>query len=446
GVYSLSWLNQMLDEMKSGSGTTVVRTWFFQSYSSDNYVQLDTVLAAAAQRGIKIVPVLVNQWGDCEPGWGPQGQRPYRTRSWYEGGYRQTNDGYPLSFRDYAINTARRYANNPTVAFWQLVNEAEALDSTGGLCNQAAAGAALRSFADDVTGAIKAVDRNHLVSLGTLGGGQCGIAGPEYTYVHSGAVDICEYHDYGTSAISQDPWNGNAVDIQACAALGKPIFAGEVGIDTASVGPSPTPQVLQGRATLFGAKLQTQFGRGISGFLIWSKTLGASQGLEVGPGDPTEATMKAFQSQLNPAAPPPSAGRGPAPGGIPVAPRGSLPPVSRHANTQAQPVPTAVARGTLASLKQDGTPDRPQASASSPLAGRLSRSASGLGAVPACTATGTPLRGTGPTPCAGARSAGSARPEVIAIIVLGVLTLVLLVASGTSAGRRLRQVATAASA
>ena len=47
-----------------------------------------------------------------------------------------------------------------------------------------------------MTSAIKAVDHNHLVSLGTLGTGQCGVAGTDYEFVNGGNTDICEYHDY----------------------------------------------------------------------------------------------------------------------------------------------------------------------------------------------------------------------------------------------------------
>ncbi|MFI5268712.1 MAG: hypothetical protein ACHQ7M_15160, partial [Chloroflexota bacterium] len=101
GLYSTAWLNQALDEMATSSGTAVVRTWFFQSYSAANYIQFDTVLAAAAQRHIKIIPVLVNQWNDCEP-WSGAG-RPYKPLAWYQGGYKVAGDGYPISFRDYAV-------------------------------------------------------------------------------------------------------------------------------------------------------------------------------------------------------------------------------------------------------------------------------------------------------------------------------------------------------
>ena len=158
-------MNDFFAEVAQNSGSVAVRTWFFQSYGAPStWWQYDRVLNLAAAHGIKIIPTLVNQWGSCEPG------HPYLTLQWYQAGYKQATNGYPRSFRDFAITMARHYANNPTIAFWQLVNEAEALPSHGGSCDHVAGAQALRGFADDVSGAMKSVDRNHLINLGTMGG------------------------------------------------------------------------------------------------------------------------------------------------------------------------------------------------------------------------------------------------------------------------------------
>lgn len=303
GPMSDSDVMNALTEMRRHSGATVVRTWFTQSYGGPgNWSQFDRVLADAAAVGVKVIPVLVDEWGSCEP-W-PNGVQPYRNLAWYQGGYRQTNDGYPLSYRDFAAAMAKHYAGDSTIAFWQLVNEAEASDSMGGPCEEAAANQAIRSFADDVTGVIKANDPNHLVSLGTIGSGQCGGQGvADYTNLHSGRVDLCEIHDYAPGALPGDQWNGVASRIDACLAMGKPIFAGEVGIDasvdsTWTATGTVTATTLAQRATLFQEKMQAQFGLGLSGFLVWEKSPGASTGLEVGPGDPLEVVMTNVASSL----------------------------------------------------------------------------------------------------------------------------------------------------
>src|SRR5579864_9182138 len=193
GASSDAELDHVMAQIQSASGGTILRTWFFQSYengSTNNFAAFDRVLSAAAAHGIRIVATLSNQWGACEPG------HAYHTLSWYQAGYLQPDSGYALSFKDYAVSMAAHYANDTRIAFWQLVNEAEAKSSSGGSCDESAAASALRNFGDTVTQAIHSVDPNHLVSLGEMGGGQCGMAGSDYTYVHSGDVQLCEYHDY----------------------------------------------------------------------------------------------------------------------------------------------------------------------------------------------------------------------------------------------------------
>ncbi len=161
----------------------------------------------------------------------------------------------------------------------------------------------MRGFADDVAGAMKAVDPNHLINLGTMGGGQCGSQGAAYQYTHAGKIDICEIHDYWTGALGGDQWNGAVPSINYCHGLNKPIFAGEAGLN-ASVQPdwstsgTVSASSLAQRAAFFQQKMTAQFGLGTVGFLIWSKTLGASAGWDVAPGDPTEAVMRAQQNQL----------------------------------------------------------------------------------------------------------------------------------------------------
>ena len=284
-----------LDEIHNQSGATVVRTWFMQAYGGPgNWGQFDRVLAAAAVRGMKVIPVLTDQWAACEPL-----PSHYRSLAWYQSGYRQVDPGYTVSYRDYAAAIAAHYRNNPTIAFWQLVNEAEALDYSGGPCNEGAATAALRSFADDVTGVLKTNDPGHLVSLGTIGSGQCGTSSTaDYLNVHAGLIDICEYHDYfGPGGLPGDQWHGVAVRINQCHSLNKPIFAGEVGLQASitasgSSGGAVTPATLAQRAAFFQQKLEAQFGAGVVGFLIWQYATGPrTDGFEVQPGDPSEAVM-----------------------------------------------------------------------------------------------------------------------------------------------------------
>ena len=49
-------------------------------------------------------------------------------------------------------------------------------------------------------------------------------------------IDLCEYHDYQSGALPGDEWNGLATRLLQCRQLGKPLFVGELGIETPAVG------------------------------------------------------------------------------------------------------------------------------------------------------------------------------------------------------------------
>ncbi|MEA2371028.1 MAG: mannan endo,4-beta-mannosidase [Solirubrobacteraceae bacterium] len=279
-------LDAVLQDAKT-SGASVVRTWFFQSYYdrdaqghtvSPSWSAFDRVLNAAAAHGLKVIPVLVNEWQDCEPA------SINKNLGFFQSGYKSPGYGYPLSFKTFATTVAGHYAANPTVAFWQIGNELESNTSSGcSPADEAAGAGALRLFADDVTATIKHADPNHLVSLGTIGSGQCGLAGGDYQYVHAGAVDVCEYHDYGDAvhAIPDDGYNRLAQRIVQCRSLNKPLFVGESGI-VADVGESGqstgtiSSTSLELRAGFFDAKLVGAFDNGIAGYMLWDKQQDAS--------------------------------------------------------------------------------------------------------------------------------------------------------------------------
>ncbi len=167
----------------------------------------------------------------------------------------------------------------PATRFWQIGNEL-AIDSPSGCdgSTEAAGAQALRAFADDIATEIKQVDPNHLVSLGTIGTGQCGLEQRDYEYVQAGAVDLCDYHDYNeaTDALPDDGYNRLAQRLTQCGALGKPLVVTESGIvaDVGDQGQSTgviDSQTLALRASLFQQKLTAAFDAGVSGYLLWEK-------------------------------------------------------------------------------------------------------------------------------------------------------------------------------
>ena len=270
----------------AGSGQNVIRAWFFQSFvtvsGQRDWTAFDETLASASAHGVKVIATLADQWPYCEA---PSG---YKSDAWYAGGYSAAvPSGWTVPYRSFVEEVATRYRDDPTILAWQLMNEAEAKAAQDGAC-PANAAALLKSWASDVAGLIKAVDPNHLVSLGSMGVGNCGMSNVEYAWVHDlPAIDLCEYHDYGavTAAIPGDSWNGLAVRLAQCAALGKPVFVGEIGMQPNEAGLAGT---LQDRADRLRLKFEGQFGAGVVGELIWSwSRLGSSlSDFNVGPGDP----------------------------------------------------------------------------------------------------------------------------------------------------------------
>ncbi len=270
-----------------GSGTEVIRAWFFQRLATTNgqrdWSAFDHTLAVARAHGVKVIVTLANQWGSCES---PTSE--YKWDSWYTGGYKtQILPQNTVPYREWVQEVVSRYKNDPTIAMWQLMNEAEVkLDNT----STCAPASDLYNFAADVSGLIKSIDPNHLVSLGTMGAGQCGSQGSDYQKINSvPTIDVCEYHDYGheTEALPAHLVS----DIAACNALNKPIFVGESGIKATSVGGT-----LADRAAAFNAKLAAMFKAGVRGFLVWSWNNSASttNNWQVGPGDPTIKVIDSY--------------------------------------------------------------------------------------------------------------------------------------------------------
>lgn len=267
-----------------GPGQEVIRTWFYQPLATTSgqrdWTAFDHTLSVAAAHGVRVIATLADQWGYCD---NHPYTEVYKTEAWYREGYRsEVLLGHLVPYRDWVTEVVSRYRDNPTIAFWQLMNEAQTTPALGsGACSVDAA-ALLKGWADDVSAAIKSIDANHLVSLGTIGSGQCGAVWTEYQWIHSGPnIDLCEYHDYGNplAAMPGDQWNGLLTRIQQCAELGKPIFVGELGMTAAEVG------TIDARAAAVAAKLAAQLSAGVSGVLVWAwGYLPATY--DIGPGDP----------------------------------------------------------------------------------------------------------------------------------------------------------------
>jgi endo-1,4-beta-mannosidase len=289
--YSLGHADGRLDAglASIGAGQEVFRAWFFQSLATTSGVRdwsaFDHTLAVAKARGVRVIATLANQWGDCEE----QPAGVYKTDSWYASGYRTVVRSGTVDYRSWVAEIAARYRDDPTVMAWELMNEPENKVDTTGPCG---APETLRSWADDVSTLIKAVDPNHLVAVGTIGSGQCGAQEDAYRALHAlPAIDLCSYHDYDLpqAAMPGDQWNGLQVRLDQCATIGRPLFVGETGLGSAGA------DTLAARATAFDRKFAAEFAAGAVGILMWSwRDEGLSTGYDIGPLDPALALLAAY--------------------------------------------------------------------------------------------------------------------------------------------------------
>lgn len=275
GTFTDSELTTWFSELHD-MGVTSVRFWLFQQFTSGgtNLSRLNTLLSLAQQYDVKLIPVFENQWSDCTQG----GQK---TSTWYQSGYKAPYGSYTLSLKDYIGKIVPAYANNPNILMWQIMNEAEDSDTAG-----------FYNFAKDVSGYIKSLDSNHLVSFGTMGSGQPGSS--VYTQIHSlPSVDVLEYHDYNSVATAlpstlQDRINDSI-------SLNKPLIVGEAGINM-NDGYSAAD-----RASYFSNKIAAYFSNNGSDYMIWSYREANAQdaGYEFNFTDPLVNVIKGYTKDFN---------------------------------------------------------------------------------------------------------------------------------------------------
>lgn len=235
-------------------GHFVIRAWAFPPYSQEptapyDWSGLDHLVAVAGRYHVRLILVLDDQWGTCEPG-GPG----YKTAAWYARGYAGV-------YRSWVEHIVTRYRASPTILAWELMNEAEVAQTPGGPCAPNAHQLLLR-FTQTMSALVKRLDPNHLLGLGTIGGGQCGAVNSDpkqYLDLHRiPEIDFCEVHTYPL----QVPLAVGA-RIRQCRSIGKPLVVGEYGLRPQDTGG------LRGRASRAARDLSTYLRLGAAGVLLW---------------------------------------------------------------------------------------------------------------------------------------------------------------------------------
>lgn len=231
-------------------GLNTIRTWAFCAgreghcfqptkgkYNEAAFEHLDYVIEAAAKRDIRLILPLANNWGAYG------GMEKYvewsDTAEEHDDFY--TDPEARQLYRDFVKKVVTRtnsvsgiqYAEDPTVAMWELGNEPRAQQKGVGV---------LGDWIKEMSGYIKDLDPNHLVSTGMEGFYNSdgddwlrdGSQGTAYVDHHRiDTIDVCSFHlypdhwdvtpDYGTEWIEDHVRDAHE-------RVGKPVYLGEFGI------------------------------------------------------------------------------------------------------------------------------------------------------------------------------------------------------------------------
>jgi len=321
------------------TGAKVVRAWFFQSLALKmgriDYSGFERLLSHAKAHHLRVIAVLANGQKDCEPGGKPKYLEWFSRQPAFPGSplYQTVEPGYLLSYRQYAAEVAEHFANEPAIAWWELINEPHAIDDAPRYhCSETIPGGigaaqALRAFVDDMAGVIKHIDHHHLVTIGAEAqDGACGLFGgarfaesycatarlgcsSDFEYVHAGtierdgreqpALDLIEIHEYGIYYCNNRTCDGDQYRqflakltrvsgriVAEARKLNKPMYFGELGLTSDRYVPPPKDQGScrfadrydTGACTSRADCLEKKLGAilapssGISGLLYWEAT------------------------------------------------------------------------------------------------------------------------------------------------------------------------------
>lgn len=240
------------------------------------YRHLDAVIAEAGRLGLRLVLTLGNNWGDYGGipmylRWAglPAGEgahdpardafyRDERVRAFFRQGVER------LLLRVNSV-TGVRYADDPTILSWELLNESTVATAEGA--------AARRAWIAEMAGFIKQHDPHHLVAPGVVGYASRAERADWIAVHRLAAIDYCDSHLY----VEHEPRLAGlralraAIDdrAQLCRfVVGKPLVIGEFGFRTDRGG---DPEALGGAPpqAWFRRLLSRALADGAAGALAW---------------------------------------------------------------------------------------------------------------------------------------------------------------------------------
>ena len=231
------------------------RLWAFPSYAvvaggNGDGAALDLVFASAQANGVYLIPVLGNNWTDCDY-WPlslyPSGGQRKDLTGWYATGYQGAYDGYLTNYRQWVTDVVSRYGGHSTLVAWELINEPR--ENT----------AVLTDFFTDAIALVEAEDSGSAITLGCICHGEPGFNGEDYRTQHALAgVGFTTVHDYVTDAALPA---GVASAAAYAVELGKPLIVGEMGRESLWD---------QAKIDMYRAKMRAAFDAGAVGYLFWA--------------------------------------------------------------------------------------------------------------------------------------------------------------------------------
>jgi mannan endo-1,4-beta-mannosidase len=172
----------------SAIGVRVIRTWAFgdqlpdQSTGEYTWSQLDSVVSSAARHGIRLILALGNTWSYGGPKqWLGDSAAGKTIADFY------ASPDARQRYKDHIATVTSRYAGDPTVLAWDVINEPRCPGCDGGQI------AARNAWLDEMVGAVRASAPNQLVLLASEG-----FYGPSSPNVskNPGAGSACEGEDW----------------------------------------------------------------------------------------------------------------------------------------------------------------------------------------------------------------------------------------------------------
>ena len=264
---------------------SVVRFDAFQSHAVHriggtlDFSALDAVFDAAERYRVYVIPVLAAQDSDCDAG-------GYKQTDWYVSGWHDRLPGHVLAYDDWVATAVERWGSSPSIAMWELIGEPETATCTDAACTlegrECDPGGArvLRDWIGDAAAIVKEHDPGRPVTVGTIGGDQCGSAGDGFAVLAAAEhLDVVQYHDYDGAQFLE----------QRLGQVSKPLLVAELGVEAGSC------REPSDRAAIVDRALTRYRALGADGALLWAFVPDPRPDectYDIGPDDPVHDVLR----------------------------------------------------------------------------------------------------------------------------------------------------------